>query len=171
MLKMIGIVMVVSATSIAGISMARQVRGYTSLLQQLVVALELMKGEIEYRKTPLPELMRVVSLSSGERLRPFFAAISNDLYAKNENTVYGIFRRNLEKVSVTVLPSSVRQILLNLASGLGKFQVEGQMRAIELAMVRMEELIEDSRVEQKGRVKSYCTLGVCSGLAIGIMLL
>lgn len=59
MLKAAGILCVILGASGAGFSMALGVRRSISVMQQLLAALEQMKSEMEYRKTPLPELMRV----------------------------------------------------------------------------------------------------------------
>lgn len=58
---------------------------------------------------------------------------------------------------------------MNLGSGLGKYDLPGQLRAVDLAMDRLRSLLEQCQAEQRSRIRSYCTLGVCAGLAIAII--
>lgn len=169
MLKAAGILCVILGASGAGFSMALGVRRSISVMQQLLAALEQMKSEMEYRKTPLPELMRVLAVSARGGLADFFGCLSDDLHLRQEGSVYAIVRKNLAATPAGVFSPQVRHILLNLGSGLGKYDLPGQLRAVDLAMDRLRSLLEQCQAEQRSRIRSYCTLGVCAGLAIAII--
>ena len=168
MLKAAGILLVVMGASGAGISMAWSVKRATFLIQQLLQALDQMKTEIEYRKTPLPELTRLLSLNACGAVASFFGAVSDDLHLRQETSVYAIVKKNLATSSA--FSPAVRNVLLNLGTGLGKYDVAGQLRAIDLALDRLRSLLQQAQTEQAARMRSYCTLGICAGLAIAIML-
>lgn len=171
MLKTIGILLVVLGASGAGFSMALSVQRNVTVTQQLISSLEQMKNEMLYRKTPLPELMRVLSVTSKGPAAVFFCKVADDLFLRQEASVFAIVKKNLALMSATAFSPSVRHVLMNLGSGLGKYDLEGQTRAIDLALTRLRDILEQSMLEQRGRAKSYCTLGVCAGLAIAIMML
>lgn len=171
MLKALGMIFVIVGTSGVGFSMAISVKRTTAVLQQLLSALELMKHEISYKKTPLPELMRIVSLSSKGGVADFFGRVASDCYQRQEASVNAIVKKCLAETPASVFPSNVRQILLNWGNGLGKYDVTGQLCAIDLANERLRALLNQYQAEQTSRMRSYCTLGVCAGLAIAIILL
>lgn len=169
MLKTIGILLVICGASGTGFSMAWNVRQTVALVQQLLAALELMKNEIAYRRTPLPELMRLLEVQSRGAAADLFGRLAQDFSQRQDRTVDAIVRRQV--MATRGFPPAVRQILLQLGSGLGQYDKEGQLRSIDLAVVRLRSLLEQYRDEQQARIRSYCTLGICGGLAIAIMAL
>ena len=70
MIKLLGTAMIVLGSGSAGFGFARAVRAQLRQLNALLAALEAMKGEIEYRLTPLPELFAAL----GEGTEPVTAA-------------------------------------------------------------------------------------------------
>lgn len=168
MLKLVGVIFVVVGSTGAGVTMAFGVHRALETARQLRAALERMKNEIACRRTALPELMELLSKESGY-LSPLFGGIAEQLRLRQEASVYAIVRKCL--AAAPPLPGEVGRILLDLAPGLGQYDVQCQLYSLDLAAGQAQALIERCQSEQKGRVKSYCTLGICAGLALGIMLL
>ncbi len=168
MLRIIGVLFVVCGAAGAGAATALGVRFSLNAARQLCSALERMKNEIDYCRTPLPALMELLSKDPGP-LSPLFAQMAGQLALRQEASVNAIVRKSL--AAVPALPGPVRQILLDLAPGLGRYDVDGQLRAIDLASAQARALFEQYRAEQRGRIRSCCTLGLCAGLAIAIMVL
>lgn len=171
MLKTAGILLVILGASGFGCTMALGVRRQAALLRQLLSALEQMKGEIAYQKTPLPELMRLLSLSCSGALAAFFGQAAGDLHLRQEGSVYAIFKKALSAAPPSAFPPQVRLVLLNLGKGLGKYDLERQLQSIDLAAERLQSLLDALQADQRARIRSYCTLGVCAGAAIAILAL
>lgn len=169
MVKTVGILLVILGASGTGFSMAFSVRQTISMVQQLLSAMEVMKNEISYRRTPLPELMRLLELQSRGCVAEFFGRLATELSQRQERSVDTIVRRQV--AAVRAFPPPVRQILVQLGGGLGQYDTEGQLRSIDLAVLRLRTLLDQYRNEQQSRIRSYCTLGICGGLAIAILAL
>ena len=169
MLKTIGILLVVLGASGTGFSMAFSVHQSVSLTQQLLAAMEVMKNEIAYRRTPLPELMRLLSHQSRGAVAELFSGLADDFSQRQARSVDAIVRHRVAGIRAFSPP--LRQVLMQLGSGLGQYDAEGQLRSIDLAVVRLRGLLDRCRTEQSARVRSYCTLGICGGLAIAILAL
>ena len=167
MLKTLGILMVIAGASGTGFSMALNVHRTSELLQQLLAALELMRNEIACRRTPLPELMRQLQAAVRGPASEFFGRLAGDLERRQVGTVAASVRRQV--AATPAFPSPVRQVLLQLGAGLGQYDVPSQLRAVELAAQRLRSLLDQCREQQQARVRSYCTLGVCAGLALAIL--
>lgn len=167
MLKTLGILMVIAGASGTGFSMALNVHRTSELLQQLLAALELMRNEIACRRTPLPELMRQLQAAVHGPASEFFGRLAGDLERRQVGTVAASVRRQV--AATPAFPSPVRQVLLQLGAGLGQYDAEGQLRSVELAEARLRSQLEQLRAQQQARVRSYCTLGVCAGLALAIL--
>ena len=68
------------------------------------------------------------------------------------------------------LGPDARRALLELGMALGKFDMEGQCRAIGLAEARLQRELELLGQSRRARCRSYETIGVCAGLAIAVLL-
>ena len=171
MLKMIGIVMVFLGASGTGFSMAWRIRHTTAVMQQLRNSLSQMRNEISYRRTPLPELLRLLAVSSRGEVAVFWNMVADGVCKRQEDSVGKIVRSSLNAMDSAAFSGPVRQILQVLGDGMGTYDVEGQVRAITLAETRLQEVLNQMQSEQSGRMRSYCTLGICAGLAIAILAL
>lgn len=168
MLKLIGVLFVVLGSTGAGAAMALGARRTLETARQLRAALERMKNEIACNRTALPELMELLSQDGGP-LAVLFGMIAEQLRLRQEASVYAIVRKSL--AAAPPLPGEVGRILLDLSPGLGQYDVQCQLYSLDLAAGQAQTMVERCQSEQKGRVKSYYTLGVCAGLALAIMLL
>lgn len=169
MVKIVGILLVILGASGTGFSMAFSVRQTVSVVQQLVSALEQMKNEISFRRTPLPELMGLLEAQSRGPVSEFFGRMAAELSQRQARSVDAIVRT--QAAAIRAFSPPVRQILVQLGGGLGQYDAEGQLRSIDLALLRLRGLLEQYRADQQSRIRSYCTLGICGGLAIAILAL
>ena len=64
-----------------------------------------------------------------------------------------------------------RQTLLTLGASLGEFDLDGQSRALELALARLSSQLRRLEEGSSARRRSYATIGVCAGLAVAVILL
>ena len=62
-------------------------------------------------------------------------------------------------------------ILLELASLLGKYDMDSQLLAVDAARHRTEDALFTLEQERKQRAKTYEVLGVCAGLSLVILLI
>lgn len=161
-----GILLVILGAAGTGGSMAWGVYRSNTLLRQLLAAMELLHSELSFRRTPLPEAMEALSKAGQGSTADFFRAMARDLHLRQERSVDAIMRKNLMRSSFT---PPARRILQQLGSGLGQYDLEGQLRSVALAEKRLQERLDESRSQQSGRIRSYCTLGICAGLAIAIL--
>lgn len=166
MLKTMGILMVLMGAAGTGGSMALAVYRSNVLLRQLLAAMELLHSELSFRRTPLPEAMEALAHASQGAVAAFFQAMAQDLALRQERSVAVIMRKNLMRSSFT---PQARRILQQLGNGLGQYDLDSQLRAVSLAEKRLQERLDEARAQQAGRIRSYCTLGVCAGLAIAIL--
>ena len=63
------------------------------------------------------------------------------------------------------------QILLELAARLGKYDLESQLQGIDLAALRLGEELGRAEQERSTKSKTYQTLGICTVLAVAILLM
>lgn len=170
MLKILGIVLVVAASSAVGFGFAANVRAQAQQLLELTGALEYMKNEISYRLTPLPELFALLQRPNDKAVGAFFGRLAQQMTQNPAASVQGVFRDALQKTPLA-LSQNARQTLLELSMSLGKFDAAGQVSAIELAASRLRQELQALESRRRERCRSYETIGVCAGLALAVILL
>lgn len=170
MLKGIGAVCVVLSASVMGFGFAAAVRRQAARLAALIGSLTYMKGEIQYRRTPLPELFPLLAEGAAEKgVAAFWRQCAGEL-ARGGFGMQAVFRAAMRKAALE-LPGDAVQTMLVLGASLGQFGLEGQERALELAIERLTALLERTEQGRGARCRSYATIGVCAGLAVAVILL
>lgn len=171
MVKLVGMILVVAASSAVGFGFAANIRAQSRQIEALLSALSYMKNEIAYRLTPLPELFYLLGKSAARPVGAFFAACAEALMQNPSASVQGVVRSALSQTPQLAITQQTRQTLLELALSLGKFDANGAGAALELAesRLRQELMVLDSH--KRERCRSYETIGVCAGLALAVILL
>ena len=67
------------------------------------------------------------------------------------------------------LPEEAAKALGLLGSGLGRFDLDGQLQGLEQVRSHCRRKLEELSVNREQRVRGYQTLGVCAGAALAIL--
>ena len=165
MVKIIGIVLVLCGSGGFGIGKAvqfyrqlRQIRGFYN-------ALEILKCEMNYSLAELPKLCRLTAKRSESATARFLLAYADALDAGLPRT-----KAAQQVVEPLNLPADARMTLLELFSGLGRYELAGENRLIQLSQHRLRAGLERLEKEKKPLAKGYAALGVCTGIALVILM-
>ena len=82
-----------------------------------------------------------------------------------------VLGRAMEQTTSLHWSARTRETVRNLAFSLGKFDLGGQVRAIELAQERLRAELAEVQAGSRARCRSYETIGICAGLALAVILL
>lgn len=168
-LKLIGIFLIVGGCGSCGFAMAGEYRRLEACFRQTVSALEIIQCEIQYRLTPVPEVCRILTRACTGPVGAFFEELGRELALPDAGELYVCAGAAASRVGD--LPPSCRQVLLDLCSMLGRYDVEGQLVAIVAAKEACTRNLEEITAGQADRMKSYKALGLCGGAALAILLL
>lgn len=166
MIRWIGFIMIVCGSTGSGLLLASAVRNEMRLCRALYTAVSAMKWEIASRHTPLNELL----LTASDELPTPLSEMFRDL------TVRDVSDSLSAKASALLcrsneLPYALKQILASFFRDLGMQDVEAQSQALELALRRLDELLDEITRDRAARCRIYQTLGVCAGLSLAIILI
>ena len=165
--KWIGAVCIVLGCGIWGFLAAANHNMRIQLLRQLISAVDLMECELQYRRTPLPQLFRKAAEESKGKLRHIFWMLSQELDAQ--------ISPNADRCMATVLarcgdlPRNIIQLLENMGSAMGRFDLEGQLLGLEFVRNSCNEQLKELMQNKDARLRGYQTLGLCAGAAIAIL--
>lgn len=167
MIRWLGFILVFSGGAATGILMAHSVRRKLEIYRELISALELMRGEIEFRLTPLGEICKQLSSVCKKPLSLIFSHVADDFISAPGRPSGVQMRRALRGQT---LPEAAKVVLTELFDSFGKQDIYAQLRAIDLAERRIQLTLDELQREKKERCQTYRTIGVCTGLAVAVIL-
>lgn len=170
MLKTIGMILILTASGTVGLGMARTVRRQQVQTVALIDALLRLRHELQYKMTPLPDAFAVLAETPNREVASFFSALSDRLQSSRICTVGYACRKAMAQTSGLQLTAGTRSALLSLFDALGRYDLEGNLQVLELALERLR---AEARLIQSGsraRCRTYISLAVCTGLAIAVIL-
>lgn len=167
--KLFGAAMIVLGCGGFGFSMAAAHIREETALSQLIRALEWMELELSTNLTPLPELCRGASANSAGTVRQFLQLIAQALDSQSLSDPGQATARILPELPIhgPVLSGHLEE----LGTILGRFDLPGQLQGLRSLRQRAELSLKEFTNNRQNRLRSYQTLGLCTGAALAILLL
>lgn len=166
-IKVLGAIFIIAGCGSFGFMVAATHRKETATLRSLITALDIMECELQYRLTPLPELCRRTAESSSGIVKHMLSSLSAELNAQVAPDVEKCVLAVLEKVKD--IPALTVQAFQLLGKSLGQFDLEGQLRGIEMVRSESKRLLDGHTRNQDNRIRCYQALGICAGAAMAIL--
>ena len=167
--KWIGAVLIVVGCGGFGFSLCAEHRHQEKSLRGLIAILDFMACELQYRMTPLPELCRMASEETTGILRRVFHILSEELEQNTAPDVSAAMDTALRTGGE--LPEKTRDQLLALGRSMGRFDLTGQLSALESVRAGCRRDLEAFSAGREVRLRNYQTLGLCAGAALAIILI
>lgn len=165
--KWIGAVLIVMACGGFGMRIAAAHRREEASLRQLISALDLMECELQYHLTPLPDLCRQAGEESRGCIKPVLTALAAELEAQIAPDVASCMQAALARSGD--IPIKTRGLLLLLGRSLGRFDLPGQLKGMEAVRSECRRVLSELTSNKEVRLRSYQTLGFCTGAALAIL--
>lgn len=166
-MKILGISFIVLSSGTVGFQMAAMLRKRCALMRELDNLLQLLKNEIGLCGTPLPHAFALLSASADGIWETVFSGIAKEMDKNRWATPY----EATETVLSQVHDRDISELLLPLMKKLGKYDLEAQLQGIETARLQLGMLLRELELERKMKSKTFQTLGICTGLAVAILLI
>ena len=167
MLKLLGMIFVFFGCGGLGFKIASDHRREEKTLRSLIALLDYMGCELQYKMTPLPELCRQTAAQCLGCLRTVFLHLAMELEDQISPDVERCMTAALCKTKD--IPQSTREGLEFLGRSIGRYDVEGQLKALETVRAECRHILEKVSSNQETRIRSYQTLGLCAGAAMAIL--
>lgn len=166
-LKLLGGIFIVIACGGCGFMLAASHRHELRCLEALILAIDQISCELQYRLTSLPDLCQQASAATSGTVSEFFIRLQRELNKKISPNASDCAEYVLKEM--TSIPAHTRDLLLQLGASLGQFDVEGQLTS--LATVKLETEGRKAMLSDNMdvRLRSYQTLGLCAGAALAIL--
>jgi stage III sporulation protein AB len=170
MIKIIGAVFIIVATTWTGFEAARRFSERPRQLRALRSALQSLEAEIMYGHTPLHEAARRLSAQLSKPLSLFFDGFARKL-TDTETTVPEAWETSLREIwRFTALKQGEFEIMKQFGETLGRHDRISQQKHIMLTLTHLEREEADAIQSQAKYEKMVKSLGFLSGLLLIILL-
>jgi len=167
--KWIGAVLIITGCAGFGFSLCEDHRHQEKSLRNLISLLDFMACELQYRMTPLPDLCAAVSREAAGKLATVFCSLSQTLETTAATDVSAAMEEAI--AAAGILPEKTRDNLLLLGSSMGRFDLSGQLSALETVRASCRRDLERFSANRETRLRNYQTLSLCAGAALAILLI
>ena len=168
MLKWMGALLVVTATGAAGLGAIQTSAQRIRILSGLIAALDLCQAELTFKLTALPDVMAQLARKSAVAVRPFFSAVEKACARLGEDSFGCLWQQCVQTMNATWQRPEL-DIMEELGYVLGRYDTDGQSRAIAYARSRLEALRDRAESDHRQQGRMYGALGLVSGLAVVIL--
>lgn len=166
-IKIFGAILIIAGCGGMGFSFAHAHRREEKSLQSLLRAIELMICELEYRLTPLPELVRLAGAQAQGIVGETFLALANCLEENTQSDAAACMAKVLLRYEK--MPWRTRQNLQELGYTLGRFALSGQVSGFQAVAILCKRDLDSLAHDREARLRGYGTLGLCAGVALVIL--
>ncbi len=171
-MKIIGCVMVIGSSTGIGFFFSNEMKCRLDNLKELRKMVGLLRGDIRYAKTPLPEAIASITRRHQGSFSNFFNSVSEKLRELSGQTFADIWKEAVGKELVdTALSKKDKQHLIQFGENLGYLDKEMQMNVIDLFQSQLEEEIKEMTKTMKEKSYLFNSLGVMAGVFIVIVML
>lgn len=171
MLKMIGVVLVIAASSGLGFAMSQELKDRIETLIYLKKIMLMLRGEIKYMKSPLPEAFSNVAVRVNPPFTEFFKTLSGELEGLEGSPFPIIWKEKVNEhlKSLKLMKQDYEQ-LERLGENFGYLDGEMQLNTIDLYIEQLEVEIKTAQETIGAKTRVYNCMGVMGGIFITVII-
>jgi stage III sporulation protein AB len=172
MVKLMGCILIIAASTAAGFVLADRLKARSAQLKELQRAVLQLQNEIMFTRTALPEACLKVSAKSKQPIARIFNEIAERLLSNRNDSVYEAFSEVLAglKEEITLNKTDV-DVLLDLAKALGDADIDGHRKVFMLVEDGLKRSIDEAESLVAKNTKMYRYLGFSFGAVVAILLI
>lgn len=171
-LKIIGCILVIASSTGMGFFFSNEIGCRIDDLKELKKLIVLLRGDIRYANTPLPEAINSINRRHSGSFTVFFNNVSEKLRELSGTTFSEIWKNAAEKeLGNTSLQKKDKLSLIHFGENLGYLDKDMQMNTIDLYISQLEDEINDLSKTVKEKTYLYNTLGIMAGIFIIIVMI
>lgn len=172
LLKILGAVLTICSSSALGFYFSNELLIRLKQLRELKKYVTILRGDIRYGGTPLPEAIGSLARRSPGIFRPFLSDVSEQLNISKGGTFSEVWGKCVwDDLKESSLTESDKENLVRFGENLGFLDREMQINTIDLYLNQLQEEIKEQAGIVKERTKLYNMLGIMGGVFITIIMI
>ena len=170
-LKLIGSLLVLVSSTAIGFLKADELKIRVKRLQGLKQMMNLLQGELRFRRSELSEAFLNVSDRVEEPFQGFLKTVAEELKGYQPQSFESLWNCAVGKLLLTegFLKKDI-QLLEILGNGLGYLDLAMQTEILNQAQIRTEEEILEAKKQQESKGKLYQTMGITAGAFLMLLI-
>jgi len=153
-----------------GLSAVKQLDRRVCTLRSMIGAVEFLEKELAFRMLPMRELLLVTGDSATQPASDFLKECVRQIDVCETRLFSEIWSLSADEM-LDNLKAVDREIIDSLGTVLGRFDVEGQRNALQLAAEQLKRNLANAVEERGTKGAVYRTVGMATGIFMAILLL
>ncbi|WP_291572832.1 stage III sporulation protein SpoIIIAB [Clostridium sp. UBA4548] len=172
MIKILGILLILISSTVVGFMYGEGMKKRVKDLNELLRGVYILKNEINYMHSLLPEALMKVSEKCTGIIKKIFVDASTILLSNEEVDVYTSFKKSIDinKSNINLTKEDL-SIFLDLTKSLGELDVDGHNDIFSLVTENLNKAIIGAESNLEKSIKMYRYLGFSFGAMIAIVLI
>lgn len=171
-LKIIGCILVTTSSAAMGFFFSSEMKSRIEDLKELRKLIVLLRGDIRYANTPLPEAVSSIARRHRGNYSAFFQNVSEKLHELSGQTFSAIWKEAVQsQLADSALTKKDRLHLTQFGENLGYLDKEMQINTLDLYITQLEDEITDQSKTIKEKVYLYNSIGIMAGIFITIIMI
>lgn len=138
-----------------------------SLTQAMLTSLEILRGEIATRLTPMPDCAQMLSENGPRECRGFYESLYASLNALGDVEFSRLWSACLATLD---LPDMAAAALRDLGMSLGRYSADEQRAAIDRCIESLKHCLEEAGTEVRENARLRFGLTMCAGAVLAVIL-
>ncbi|SHO52579.1 stage III sporulation protein AB [Anaerocolumna xylanovorans] len=171
-IKMLGCVLILISSAGMGMYFSGELKGRIRDLKELRRIVTLLRGDIRYANSPLPEAVQALSVRHDGKYKKFLQSAAERLNEFGGVSFCDIWKEAVHKgLGDTSLSKKDIVNLSQFGENMGYLDKEMQLNTIDLYLSQIEEEIKELSKSVKEKTYMYNTLGILGGIFLTIIML
>ena len=172
MLKIIGMVLIVSSFAGIGIAQQRQFRSHVVVLGDMISVLDTISNELSFHLTSIPELIKRLASDSRPAVSHIFGVMHERIQKDDHLSLTFKWMKTFRDCGNDVgLQEEDICILCDLSEFIGKYDAHAQQKSIDYAKKRLSRQLEIASEELGSKSIVYRTCYVAAGILLVLVLI
>ena len=169
--KVVGCILIILSSTLIGFYCSNELKARINDIKELRKLILLLRGDIRYGNTPLPEAICSIAGRHEGSFKGFLTRVADRLSEHSGNTFSQVWRETVEaELNQTSLNKKDKSALIQFGESLGYLDKEMQMNTLDLFLAQLEDDISELSKTAKEKTYLYNTLGIMTGIFISIVL-
>ena len=165
-IKYLILFLILIISTLIGRTMAKKYVYRVEELEEIKVALNILKTKIRFTYEPIPEIFTEIAQNTTKNIKNIFVNAKEKM---KESTAETAWQESVDE-AIANLNNEDKWAIKTLAKLLGQTDSEGQISQIEITEKFIEEQIQDAISARQKNEKLYTRLGTILGMTIVIIL-
>lgn len=166
-IKCIILVLILGISAAIGVTIAQKYKKRELELKEIKTALNMFKSKIKYTYEPIPDTFMEIAENFSCNISNIFRTASIKMREESAGEAWN----SAIDSTYTNMNTEDKNVLKSLSKMLGKTDLEGQLKEIELTDNFLNYQIEKAEIERQKNEKLYKTLGIVTGIGFVIILI